>query len=239
MANSIQFEDVVSKKNHGNEAKLHTINRITKEMKALNLEDGNIINRLLRKCDNDLSTKRLQYVFFCESSNKAYCSVCILFASRKYTTPLTSKGLEIKSYTNASTLLRNHEGSAMHRQAYDSYTEALTQNAAFATTDSSVNLMDERISDIAVDTENEGQNAPIPPLLDSLGARLSASTENDGPPLNPMTKLIDKHLSNIVNDAGSEGQNAFRLSQDQVQQYRHVLERIIMCIIFLVTNGKF
>lgn len=53
----------------------------------------------------------------------------------------------------------------------------------------------------------------------------------------PSAKLIADNIFEIMNERIDEHDTAEQFSKEEIRKNRHVMERVIMCILFLVTNG--
>lgn len=57
--------------------------------------------------------------------------------------------------------------------------------------------------------------------------------------LDPALELMNEHIFDIVNDAQQDGDYDFQFTHEEIDRNRHVVERVILCVLFLLTNGMF
>lgn len=62
--------------------------------------------------------------------------------------------------------------------------------------------------------------------------------ENASEPINSAMKLVEDNLFNIVNDKTNQSDN-FQFTHEEIKKNRHIVERIVMCVILMITIGNF
>lgn len=152
--------------------------------------------------------------FVVQHQKKIHCSVCILFGSDKGHYKLC--GIDIKSYPNANKAITQHENVKYHVNARAAYVQARHEFEQY--------LLHQDECNNNISLEN---GVDLPKQI---------SSENTHS-LQHQLDLMNEHLETIVNEP-NDGDYPEQFSDDEITKNRHVLERIIMCLLFAISHGK-
>lgn len=86
--------------------------------------------------------------------------------------------------------------------------------------------------------ESSGNHRAACSLL--IGHRQSPSPITEQKlPVDPAFRLLNEHLFEIVNDTEADADFRHQFGRSDIEKNRHVVQRVILCVLFLLANGMF